>query len=532
MPTNGEPGRDSPLVGTLDAMSVRVRFAPSPTGNLHVGALRDALFKYLFARHEGGVNIFRIEDTDRARYSAESEQEFVDSLGWVGITFQEGPHLGGPNGPYRQSERKEAGIYAEWIERLLAEGKAYKAFDTPEELEEMREFQQINKQPVGYFGGAWRDAKPEEVAKAEGDGRPHVIRQRIPRGQTIVIEDLIRGRIEWDSDTIDDPVLIKGDGMPTYHFAAMVDDHLMGITHIIRGEEWISSAPKHACLFDAFGWERPIFVHCPVIKGKDGKKLSKRHGATRVLDYRAEGFLPEALLNFVALIGWSPGGDRELMSLDELAEAFTLGGIQPSPGVFDIEKLRWMNGHYIRSMETNQLFEKVVAYAQDPLVDTYWQEFVPEGDQKVDAQAIRKALHTLRGAAAENYEYALEAVRLEQERVVTLADFGPATEFFFLDEPAMDEKAVEKWLRGDHVRELLTTLHASLDGSSSVSAEDCEQTLRWYAENKGFEKLGPVVHPTRVALTGKTFGPGLFELMALLGPERMKGRLQRALALL
>ncbi|HVL39178.1 MAG TPA: glutamate--tRNA ligase, partial [Fimbriimonadaceae bacterium] len=265
-------------------MSVRVRFAPSPTGMLHVGALRTVLYDHLFAKKHGGIHILRMEDTDRSRYNPDSEAEFIESLRWVGIDFDEGPHVGGPHGPYRQSERKEAGIYQPWIELLLEQGHAYPAFDTAEELDEMRQVQTLNRQPVGYFGGKWRDAGPEEVARAKAAGTPFVIRQRIPRGRSIVMQDAIRGRIEFDSDEVDDTVLIKSDGMPTYHFAALVDDHLMGITHVLRGEEWISSAAKHAMLYEMFGWEMPVFVHCPVIKGPDGKKLSKRHGATRVLD--------------------------------------------------------------------------------------------------------------------------------------------------------------------------------------------------------------------------------------------------------
>ncbi|RYD41082.1 MAG: glutamate--tRNA ligase, partial [Verrucomicrobiaceae bacterium] len=246
-------------------MSVRVRFAPSPTGLLHVGALRTVLFDHLFAAKHGGHNILRIEDTDRTRYNPDSEEEFVTTLKWVGIEFNEGPHIGGPNAPYRQSERKEAGIYAPLIEELLATGGAYKAFETPEELDEMREFQKINKQATGYFGGNWRDASAEQVAEAEAAGKPFVIRQRIPRDRKVVMEDAIRGRIEWDSNLLTDPVLIKADGMPTYHFAAIVDDHLMGVTHVFRGEEWLPSFPIHWLLFEAFGWEKPVFVHCPVI---------------------------------------------------------------------------------------------------------------------------------------------------------------------------------------------------------------------------------------------------------------------------
>lgn len=515
---------DRARAGNLLAMSVRVRFAPSPTGLLHVGALRDALFKYLFARHCGGQNILRIEDTDRSRYNPDSEREFIETLRWVGIEFDEGPHVGGPCAPYRQSERKEAGIYEPYVRRLLEKGHAYKAFDTPEELAAMREHQVANKLPVGYFGGEWRDAPPSKVEAAERAGRPYVIRQRIPRGQRIVVDDVIRGRIEWDSDQIDDPVLIKADGMPTYHFAAMVDDHLMGITHILRGEEWISSAPKHAVLFDMFGWERPVFVHCPVIVGNDGKKLSKRHGATRVLDYMAQGFLPAALKNFIALIGWSPGDDREGMTEQELIEAFTLEGLQPSPGRFDIEKLRWLNGWHIRRLTVPEFVDAFQSYAREPYVAEYWTQVAePQPD------AARKAAEIARmaRAVAQDRDYAERFFALAQERTTVLADLPDVCGFFLDGEPPIDPKAAAKWLTQPHVPELLQFLLQNL--TQMTSEEECEALLRQYAERAGFEKLGPVVHPTRVALTGKTAGPGLFELMAVLGPERMAPRLRRAL---
>lgn len=488
------------------------------------------MFKYLHAHHEKGVNILRIEDTDRTRYSAESEQEFIDSLAWVGIKFDEGPHIGGPHAPYRQSERKAAGIYQEQIQKLLASGAVYKAFETPEELTEMREYQQINHLPIGYYGGDWRDASASKVEEAERSGKPFVIRQRIPRDTTIVIEDVIRGRIEWDSNTVDDPVLIKGDGMPTYHFAAMVDDHLMGITHIGRGEEWISSAPKHAVLFDQFGWERPVFIHYPVILGTDKKKLSKRHGATRVLDYRAMGYLPDAILNFVALIGWSPGGDREILNRNELIEAFELDGLQPSSGIFDIEKLRWMNGMYIRETPSADLVARVQEHMSDPVALEYWAEPSAQGDPaKPD---VLPYFAMLRRALDSDPTFASQAIALEQERVQTLSDFAPATAFFLEDEPAMDEKAVAKWFGQPHVGDLLDHLIERLSGSDTASVEWCESLIRDYAEKNNFEKLGPVVHPVRVALTGKTVGPGLFELMSVLGPARMTQRLQRAKAMI
>lgn len=531
-------------------MSVRVRFAPSPTGRLHVGALRTALFDFLFARRHGGANILRIEDTDRPRYSEDAEREQIAALEWAGVVFDEGPHVGGPHAPYRQSERKAAGVYEPFVEQLLTSGQAYWAFDSKEELEEMRRLQELNKRPVGYFGGDWREASASAVEKARSEGRPGVVRLKMPRGRKIVFEDAIRGRIEWESDTLDDPVLIKADKMPTYHFAAIVDDHLMEITHVIRGEEWISSAPKHVWLIEALGWQPPVWVHCPVIVGTDGKKLSKRHGATNVLDYRAMGFLPEALLNFVALIGWSPGGDREIMPGRELIEAFALEGLQPSSGRFDFEKLKWMNGNYIRLLSKEALVGALASYCAVPENLAYWKSYKPEPGEpspvKDDPSAVPEKLALLQGALDADPAYAEAAVLLSQERADSLADFGEGCAFFFQDEPPMDAKAVEKWFGQPHVRGLFEAALAWLSAfgrhssdpatmadssESGPSSEACEAFLREYADRLGLEKLGPVVHPMRVALTGKTTGPGLFELMSVLGRERMVGRLQRALAL-
>lgn len=539
-------GKDAIPQVTSTLMSVRVRYAPSPTGSPHVGNIRTALFCYLFASHNGGTNIVRIEDTDKSRFVPGCEEDIIESLHWIGIEWQEGPDKGGPFGPYRQSERKEQGIYQPYIDKLLESGAAYKAFDTPEELAEMREYQQINKQAVGYFGGVWRDAGADQVAKAAQAGKPYVIRLRIPRNETISCQDAIRGRIEWNSDIADDQVLIKADGMPTYHFAAMVDDHLMEITHVIRGEEWISSTPKHVVLLQALGWSPPIFVHTTIIKGRDGSKLSKRHGDTRCLDYRAAGYLPEALANFIALIGWAPGGDREIMSMDEMADAFTLEGLQPSPGVFDLEKLRWMDGHYIRALGAGDLDSRLKAYVESEEAREYWlrPDFAAEGTA-AELDKLREAIRT-------DPQYAFGAVRLEQERVHTLADFAAAGSFFFEDEPTMDPKAVEKWFGQPHVRALFEHLVSALGGSQSgtktphpsvvapgansesdeISVAECEQLVRDYAAANGFDKLGPIVHPVRVALTGRTVGPGLFELMSVLGRSRMLRRLSKASALL
>ncbi|MBX3097530.1 MAG: glutamate--tRNA ligase, partial [Fimbriimonadaceae bacterium] len=477
-------------------MSVRVRYAPSPTGSPHVGNVRTALFDYLLARHFGGQFIVRLEDTDRTRFIEGCEEEILESLRYVGATWDEGPDIGGPNGPYRQSERKEAGMYASIIQRLLDEGHAYYAFETPEELTEMREFQQINKKPTGYFGGDWRDASAGKVAEAQAAGKPGVIRLRMPRDTRIVINDAIRGRVEVDSNTQDDAVLIKADGMPTYHFAAIADDHLMGITHVIRGEEWISSAPKHVWMIQSLGWDQPEWVHVPVINGKDGKKLSKRHGDTRCLDYRDAGYLGNALANFIALIGWAPGEDREVMTMDEMAEAFSLEGLQPSPGVFDPDKLNWMNGHHIRAMAPAELEKEVLAFAALPTLNGYWSE------RENGAQVIGE-LGLLQQAASAKPARFHRAMELEQERVTTLAEFGPACAFFFADEPPMDEKAVAKWFGEAHVATLFQRLDGWLVGlSTDPTQAEIEEFLRSVASELGFEKLGPIVHPTRVAMTG------------------------------
>jgi glutamyl-tRNA synthetase len=350
---------------------------------------------------------------------------------------------------------------------------------------------------------------------------------------TISIEDAIRGHVEWDSDTIDDPVLIKADGMPTYHFAAMIDDRLMGITHIMRGEEWLSSAPKHAALFDSFGWERPVFVHCPVIVGIDGKKLSKRHGATRVLDYAAQGFLPGPLKNFIALIGWSPGDDREAMTEQELIEAFDISGLQPSPGKFDIDKFRWLNGLAIRAMEPSDLLDVINDYLRNPYTLDYFNQMEPEAGEP-DPKQVEQALLNLDRAIQLDRGYVLDVIKLEQQRVHTLADFGAACAFFFADLPEMDPKAVDKWFAQPHAADLFDFLLAKCESefASDSAIEVYEGALKEFQTAKGLDKLGPVVHPTRVALTGKTAGPGLFELMAVLGPQRMKRRLTRAKELL
>lgn len=492
---------------------VRVRYAPSPTGSPHVGNIRTALFNYLMARRHGGKFVVRIEDTDRAREVPGALEDILESLRWLGIEWDEGPEAGGPYAPYFQSERLR--IYQDIAAQLVESGHAYKCFCTQEELDEMREYQRINKLPTGYDRRC-RKKTAAESAALEKEGRPFVVRLAIPLGGKTVFEDAIRGKVEYENALIDDQVLLKSDGWPTYHLANVVDDHLQEITHVIRGEEWISSTPKHVALYEYMGWQPPIFAHAPVIKGPDGSKLSKRHGDTRCLDYREKGFLGAAVANFIALIGWSPKNDQEIMSIEEMSEAFSIDGIQPSPGVFDIQKLHWMNGVYIRSLTPTQLYETVKAYD------------VATTDEDYLNSPARQLLHN--AFENESEEYVQGALVLEQERVRLLSDFAEATAFFFASEPTMDEEGFSRWKAAPHFDDLLKTIAAEAGGRSELSVEDAEHLVSAAAESLGLAKRADAIHPIRIALTGRTKGPGLFELMSLLGPKRIAERAERARA--
>jgi glutamyl-tRNA synthetase len=451
----------------------------------------------------------RIEDTDSSRKVEGALEDILDSLRWLGIEWDEGPEKGGEFAPYFQSERLST--YQEVAKRLLEMDKAYKCICSPERLDEMREYQRINKLPTGYDRRC-RTMPAAEIEAEIAGGKPFVIRLAMPAEGRIRFQDAVRGTVEYDAATIDDQVLLKADGWPTYHLANVVDDHREGITHVIRGEEWISSTPKHVALYEAMGWTPPIFAHAPVIKGPDGTKLSKRHGDTRCLDYREKGYLGEAVANFIALIGWSPGGDREVMTMEEMASLFSIQGIQPSPGVFDIQKLQWLNGLYIRALTPSDLFERVKHYDENTSDEEYL-------DSSARA-AFRRAIS--------NPEYVTRALVLEQERVRLLSEFAPACEFFFVDEVEIDSEAREKWFSQPYVSALYRHLMESLPSAGELSTEACERLIGDVADALGLEKRAQAIHPTRVALSGKTTGPGLFDLMSLLGPERMRRRLARA----
>jgi glutamyl-tRNA synthetase len=471
--------------------AVRVRFAPSPTGSPHIGNIRTALFTWLFARKHGGVFILRIEDTDRARYVEGSVQEIMDSLRWLGLDWDEGP--------YFQSQRLP--LYREVAEKLVETGHAYRCYCTPERLEELRRQQEAAKQPTGYDRKC-RYLSDEERKELEAQGLPHVIRFAMPLEGETVFHDEIRGEIRFENALIDDFVMLKSDGYPTYHLASVTDDHDMGITHVIRGEEWISSTPRHVQIYRALGWELPKFAHLPMILGMDRKKLSKRHGSVQFVEYIQQGYLPEAMLNFLALLGWSADEDRELYSREELIERFDLSGVQENPAIFDGQKLLWMNGVYIRRKPMGELTRLCLPYLQEA-------GLMPQNP------------------SPEEVTYAQRVIALEAERMKLLSEVVPLTEYFFRDTLEYEEKGVRKWFTQPYVPQMLEMLIERYSALEPFDVPHIEATTRAVAEELGVS-AAQVIHPTRVAVSGRTVGPGLFEMIEVMGKERVLHRLRAA----
>ncbi|BFH76487.1 glutamate--tRNA ligase [Thermus thermophilus] len=467
---------------------VVTRIAPSPTGDPHVGTAYIALFNYAWARKNGGRFIVRIEDTDRARYVPGAEERILAALKWLGLSYDEGPDVGGPHGPYRQSERLP--LYRRYAEELLKRGWAYRAFETPEELERIR------KEKGGYDGRA-RNIPPEEAEERARRGEPHVIRLKVPRPGTTEVKDELRGVVVYDNQEIPDVVLLKSDGYPTYHLANVVDDHLMGVTDVIRAEEWLVSTPIHVLLYRAFGWETPRFYHMPLLRNPDKTKISKRKSHTSLDWYKAEGFLPEALRNYLCLMGFSMPDGREIFTLEEFIEAFTWERVSLGGPVFDLEKLRWMNGKYIREvLSLEEVAERVKPF-------------------------LREA-----GLSWESEAYLRRAVELMRPRFDTLKEFPEKARYLFTEDYPMAEKAQRKLEEG---LPLLKELYPRLRAQEEWTEAALEALLRGFAAEKGV-KLGQVAQPLRAALTGSLETPGLFEILALLGKERALRRLERALA--
>lgn len=478
--------------------TVRVRFAPSPTGNLHIGGARTALFNWLFAQHNNGTFILRIEDTDRARFDQNALDDIYESLEWLGLIPDESNRTGGEFGPYVQSERCD--IYHTHITKLLDSGHAYKCYCTSERLAKMREEQEARGETTMYDGKC-KSLSDEERAELENNNTPYVVRFASNTSGDTLCEDAIRGTITYPNDQLDDFIILKTDGFPTYHFASVVDDHLMEISHVMRGEEWIPSMPKHVQLYDAFGWKPPVFVHLPVILAPGGGKLSKRHGATAVREYRTQGFLPEALVNFLALLGWAYSGDQEIVPLDDIISAFSLRNVSASPAKFDREKLSWMNGEYIRALSVDELTERIMPILKEAgLID--------DSTSKEHVQFV---------------------VKIMQQRLEHLTDICETCDYFFTNDISYEEKPVRKFIQKEGVHENLCALYDAFKDlpEEDFSEERLEKIITDYLEESE-QPLKKVVHPLRVAITGKSFSPGIFDTLTGIGKERVLNRIKYA----
>ncbi len=482
-------------------MSVRVRFAPSPTGFLHIGSLRTALYNYLFARHLGGTCILRIEDTDRTRFVEGAIEEQISSLAWAGVTFDEGPHVGGNHGPYTQSERFD--LYRMYGMKLVDNGTAYYAFDSSEELDAMRQRQQAAGIAPKYDRSAMRNQYTlgeEETKRLLDDGAMHVIRLKVPLHQDVRFSDIIRGEVIVNGREIDDQILLKSDGFPTYHLANVVDDHLMEITHVIRAEEWLPSTPKHIILYEAFGWEPPTFAHVPLLLNPDRSKMSKRHGDVMVRDFARRGFFPEALVNFVALCGWNPGSDNEFYSMQDLISSFTLERVNKAGAVFDYQKLNWMNGEYLKQR---------------------------------DAQDLARELHPLlveRGYRYIEPSYVADVIVLVRERVAFLSDVAEFADYLFGDAlPPLSDEASALLSGNDKISVAIDSFRKGLSSSVLEDAEAFKGLAQQSAEAAGI-KMGALLKPLRLVLTHREVGADLFRTVQLLGLDRCLSRLDAFLS--
>lgn len=482
---------------TTGRMPPRVRIAPSPTGSPHVGTAYVALFNRTFARKHGGRFILRIEDTDRARSTRESEEAIYDALRWLGLDWDEGPDVGGPHAPYRQSERSD--IYRRHADQLIEGGAAYRCFCTAERLAEMRARQKAEKSSTLGYDGLCRELPLDEAGSRAAAGETHVVRLKVPNEGSTVFQDLLRKPVEIAHREIDDQVLLKSDGHPTYHLANVVDDHVMEITHVLRAEEWIPSTPKHVLLYQAFGWEPPVFCHLPLLRNKDKSKISKRKNPTSLDWYKESGFLPEALLNFLSLMGWKPEDEEEIFSATRFQEEFEPDQLNTTGPVFDLTKLEWLNGEYIRALQPDQLARLLIEFTGRDL----------ERD-KLD-----------------------RVVPLIRERLKRLDQFDALTGFLYQDAPELDLaefKAAKKMTDDERVAAL--ELCAELVGAATaIDHESVEQPLRAAATERGW-KVGDLFMCLRIAITGSRASPPLVESMQVLGQEACLVRIRSAADLL
>lgn len=484
--------------------NVRVRFAPSPTGYLHIGGLRTALFNYLYARHTGGDMLLRIEDTDRTRFVEGALENLLKALKWSGIEIDEGVMLDengevtqkGDCGPYIQSERVEKGIYDKYINQLIEEGKAYYCFCSQERIDKVRDQQRADGLTPKY-DGLCRSIPLEEAKKRVAAGEPHTVRLKLPVNRDITFNDRIKGKITFNTDDQDDQVLIKRDGFPTYHFAVVVDDHLMGITHVVRGDEWVSSTPKHVYLYEAFGWEAPEYIHLPTVLNKDHKKYSKRNGDGMVEDFIEEGYMAEGLINFLALLGWSPDSEEEIFTMKQLAEQFDFDRVNKTGAVFDKRKLDWVNGHYVRDLSVEELAEKIKPYLMKAgLIDEYY----PEDKLNLLAATWQSAIDKFSDAPelAKNY--------------------------FIKDQDMVwDEEAVEA-IKTEDAKKLIDAFLNHLEEVDEIDEEFASTIMKKIQKETGIKGKN-LWFPVRAAVTGSVHGPELSNAFVIMGKEKIKERL-------
>lgn len=493
--------------------NVRVRFAPSPTGPLHIGGVRTALFNYLFAKQHKGTFVLRIEDTDQTRYVEGAENYITEALHWCGLNYDEGPTIGGAFGPYRQSERKE--MYKAYAQNLIEKGKAYYAFDTSEKLDFHRKDHEAKGKTFIYN---WHNRlklnnslslSEDEVASKLADGTPYVIRFKCPQDETLELNDIVRGTIRIETNTLDDKILFKSDGMPTYHLANIVDDHLMEISHVIRGEEWLPSLPLHYLLYDAFGWQKPEFAHLPLIMKPTGKgKLSKRDGEkggfpvfplqwNESQGYRESGYYPEAVVNFLALLGWNPGTEQELFSLDELVQEFSLERVNKSGARFDPDKTVWYNRQYLQNQSNSDLAKQFMPLLQE------------------------------KGVAADE-TFVETVINLVKDRADFVSDFWELSSYFFITPSTYPEKAVKKQWK-DTTSAIMNGVSSVLDSISDFSSETIDSEVKnWIASEE--LSFGKVMPPLRLVIVGDMKGPHLFDIIAQIGKKNAIQRIENAIS--
>lgn len=486
---------------------VRVRFAPSPTGYVHIGGLRTALYNYLYARNKGGKFILRIEDTDRTRYVEGAIENMIEVLQWAGLDYDEGVYVGedgqiiekGPHGPYIQSERVKQGIYDKYIKKLLYEDKAYYCFCTQERLDNLREQQKADGMMPRY-DGLCRGISREEAEERVANGEKHVIRIKLPANKDIHFNDAIKGHISINTNDMDDQVLIKSDGFPTYHFAVVVDDHDMEITHVIRGDEWVSSTPKHVYLYEAFGWEAPTFIHLPTVLGQDKKKLSKRNADVSVEDFKHKGYLRDALINYIALVGWSPETNQEILSHDELIDQFSFDRVSRSGGVFDVDKLDWVSSQYIKNLSDQELADAIKPYLEEA-------GYI---DDSFDQDEL------------------LEIAATFKTGINKLSDIAGQTDFIFADYKDGDfYSEVKELFESEDAKKVLNRVVEILK-DEEMNEDLAKSIMKRVKEDTGV-KGKSLFMPVRAALTGTEHGPEMLHIFVILGNEEMINRLNYVL---